>query len=65
MMKYLHYISQVLFNVGFMKINQTDKRKSFIVLPGVALMAEIKGPYVPSVGMQQVPFPAQNKWISK
>lgn len=27
-------------------------------------MAETRGPYVPWNGMQQVPFPAQKKWIS-
>lgn len=34
-------------------------------LPGVALIAETKGPYVPGAGIQHDPFPAQKKWISR
>lgn len=32
---------------------------------GVALMAEIEGPYTPELGTQQVPLPAQKRWISR
>jgi len=31
----------------------------------VTLIAQIEGPYVPAVGIQQVPLPAQNRWISR
>ena len=33
-------------------------------LPWETWMADTKGPYVPWYGMQQVPFPAQKKWMS-
>lgn len=32
---------------------------------GVALIAEMDGPYAPSVGSQELPFPAQKRWISR
>ncbi|WVZ01019.1 hypothetical protein V8G54_027088 [Vigna mungo] len=32
---------------------------------GVTVIADIRGPYIPLSGIALVPFPAQDKWISK